>query len=172
MRITGRERAFLTGGAFSLGAVLIFHLAVYPALQRSRELGRLIPQKERELRELRLLRKEFDALKEMRMVMVQKVPENERALAPLARLDGWIEGSNPRQNIRSIKPSSSLGRPGAEAMTVEVLMEKEDLPQLVRFLYEVQSSPGGLRISRMVVKPRDTTPRFLDVTLQMSFYQG
>ena len=171
MRITGRERAFFIGGAFFLGAVLIFHLALYPALKRTRELGRLIPQKERELRELRLLRKELDVLKEMRAMMAQKVPAGERALSPLSRLDEWVERSGLRQNIRSIKPSS-LGGAGAETMTVEVLMEKADLPQLIRFLYEVQSSPGGFRISRMAVKPRYTTPRYLDVTLQMSFYQG
>jgi hypothetical protein len=57
-------------------------------------------------------------------------------------------------------------------MTVEVSMEKADLAQLTRFLYEVQSSPGGFRIARLAIKPRYTTPRYLDVNLQMVFYQG
>jgi hypothetical protein len=171
MKITGRERIFLIGGFCFLGALLVFQLAFYPAFKRIRELERFIPQKERDLRELRLLRKEFDSLKEMRTVLVQKIPVGERALAPLSKLDGLIERSGLRQNIRSIKPSPSTGT-GAEGMTVEVLMEKADLPQLTRFLYEVQSSPGGFRIARMTLKPRYTTPRYLDVTFQMVFYQG
>ncbi len=57
-------------------------------------------------------------------------------------------------------------------MNVEVQIEKADLPHLIRFLYEVQSSPGGSRIARMALKPRYTSPRYLDVTLQMIFYQG
>jgi type II secretory pathway component PulM len=171
MKITGRERFFLIGGGCFLGALLVFLLAFYPAFKRIRELERFLPQKERDLRELRLLRKEFDSLKEMRTVLVQKIPAGERALAPLSKLDGLIERSGLRQNIRSIKPSPSTGT-GAEGMTVEVLMEKADLPQLTRFLYEVQSSPGGFRIARMTLKPRYTTPRYLDVTFQMVFYQG
>jgi type II secretory pathway component PulM len=171
MRITGRERTFVIGGACFLGALLVFQLALYPAFKRARELERLIPRKERDLREIRLLRKDFDSLKEMRTSMVQKIPAAERALSPLSKLDALIERSNLRQNIRSIKPSSSPGV-GGETMTVELLMEKTDLAQVTRFLYEVQSSAGGFRIARLAIKPRYTTPRYLDVNLQMVFYQG
>lgn len=171
MRITGREKTFLMGGACLLGALLVFQFAFYPAYKRTRELERLIPQKERDLRELRLLKKEFDSLKEMRAARIQKIPPSERALAPLSKLDALIERSGLRQNIRSIKPSPSGGA-SPEAMTVEVMIEKADLPRMSRFLYEVQSSPGGFRIARMGIKPRYTTPRYLDVTLEMVFYQG
>jgi hypothetical protein len=171
MRITGRERIFLLGGACLLGALLVFQFAFYPAYKRTRELERLIPQKERELRELRQLTKEFNSLQEMRVAMVQKIPANERALAPLSKLDALIERSGLRQNVRSIKPSPSSGGAG-ESLMVEVLMEKADLPRFIRFLYLVQSSPGGFRIAHLGVKPRYTTPRYLDVSLEMVFYQG
>jgi hypothetical protein len=55
-------------------------------------------------------------------------------------------------------------------MTVDVVLEKAELPRLTRFLYETQSSPGGSRLARMNLKPRYTTPRYLDVSLQMVFY--
>ncbi len=169
MRVTGREKIFLWGGIGSLAVVLIVQLAVLPAVKRAQELTRLIPQKERELRELRQLSKELDSLKEAKAVMLQRIPAQERTLPPLSRLDGWIERSGLRQNIRSIKPSPS---PGGEGMVVEVQVEKAELPQLTRFLYEVQSTPGGSRIGRLAVKPRYTTPKYLDVSLQMMFYQG
>jgi len=169
VRITGREKIFLWGGAAFLAALFIFQLVLYPAIKRQGDLRRLIPQKERELQELRLLRKEFDSLKEAKAQILRKVPPEERNLPPLSRLDGWIERSRLRQNIGSIKPSPSTGM---EGMTVEVLVEKAELPQLTRFLYEVQSSPGGFRLVRMSIKPRYTMPRYLDVSLQMVFYQG
>ncbi len=171
MKITGREKGFLVGGACVLGGLLVFHLVLYPAFKRTQDLERLIPQKERELKEVRLLKKEFESLKQARAVMAQKIPVNERTLPPLSRLDNWVERSGLRQNIRSIKPSSATGA-GGEAMTVEVSMEKMDLPHLTRFLYFVQFSPGGFHIARMAIKPRYTTPRYLDVTLQMVFYRG
>jgi len=171
MRITGRERTFVIGGACLLGALLVFQLALYPSIKRTGELERLIPRKERDLREIRMLRKEYDSLKEMRASMVQKIPANERALSPLSKLDGMIERSNLRQSIRSIKPSTSTGV-GGETVTVEVSMEKVDLAQITRFLYVAQSSHGGFRIARLAIKPRYTTPRYLDVNLQMVFYQG
>jgi hypothetical protein len=146
-------------------------LGLYPSIKRTGELERLIPRKERDLREIRLLRKEYDSLKEMRASMVQKIPASERALSPLSKLDGMVERCNLRQNIRSIKPSTSTGV-GGETMIVEILMEKIDLAQVTRFLYVVQSSHGGFRIARLAIKPRYTTPRYLDVNLQMVFYQG
>ncbi len=171
MKFTGRERGFLVGGACILGAFLIFYLVLYPAFKRTQELERLIPQKVRELKEVRQLKKEFEALKQARAAMAQKIPANERLLSPLSRLDNWIERSGIRQNIRSIKPVPAA-KGGSETMTIEVSMEKTDLPHLTRFLYFVQSSSGGLQIARMAIKPRYTTPRQLDVNLQMVFYQG
>jgi hypothetical protein len=168
MAMTGREKVFLWVGGGCAAIVLFSLLVLVPAYKRGQELERLIPQKERDLRDLRLLRKEFEALKQTRIAMAQRIPASERALSPLSRLDGWIERSGLRKNIRSIKPSSS----GPEGMTVEVLMEKTELPQLTRFLYEIQSSPGGFQITRMSIKPRYTTPRYLDVSLQMFFYRG
>ncbi len=169
MRITGREKSLLWGGAGFLAVLLVFQLAFYPAIKRTRELTRLIPQKERELKELRQLRKELDSLREAKALMLQRIPAQERTLPPLSRLDGWIERSGLRQNIRAIKPSPSAG---GEGMIVEVQAEKAELPQLTRLLYEVQSSPGGSRIGRLTIKPRYTTPKYLDVSLQMMFYQG
>ncbi len=170
MRIAGRERIFIITGAILVAAFVFFQFAVSPAYKRSRDLERLIPQKERDLREMRDLRREMESLKELRAGLIQKTPVNERNLPPLSKLDGLIGRSAVRQNIRSIKPSP--GAPGSsEALTVEILMEKIELPQLTRFLYEAQSS-GGFRISRMAVKPRYTTPKYLDITLQMVFYQS
>ncbi len=57
-------------------------------------------------------------------------------------------------------------------MVVEVALEKAELPPLTRFLYEAQSTPGGFRVARISVKPRYTTPKYLDVSLQLIFYQG
>lgn len=169
MRITGREKSFLWGGAGFLAAFLILLLAIYPAFKRTQELTRLIPQKERELKALRQLREELDSLREAKAMLIQRIPAQERTVPPLSRLDGWIERSGLRQNIRSIKPAPSTG---GEGVVVEVQMEKAELPQLTRFLYEVRSSPGGSRIARLTVKPRYTSPKYLDIFLQMMFYQG
>jgi len=167
MKITGREKTFLWGGAGLLAVLLIFQFAVSPVIKRTRDLNRLIPQKEKELKELSLLRQELASLREARAVILQKIPAGERSLAPLSRLDGWIERADLRQNVKSIKPSPS---PGGEGMTVDVLMERAELSRLTRFLYEIQSSPGGSRVARMTLKPRYTTPKYLDVSLQMIFY--
>ena len=169
MRITGREKTFLWIGGCFLAALLVFQFAVNPAVRRTKDLNRFIPQKERELKELRSLRQELDSLRESKAALLQKIPAGERALPPLSRLDGWIERAGLRQNVKSIKPSPS---PGGDGMTVDVTMEKAELPHLTRFLYEVQSSPGGFRVARMSLKPRYTTPKHIDVSLQMIFYQG
>ncbi len=169
MRVTGRERVFVWGGAAALGIVLVLQLAILPAVKRSGELNRMTSQKEQELKEVRQLGRELQSLKEARSQALQKVPPQERSLPPLSRLDGWISRSGLRQNIRSIKPSPAAEKGGT---IIEVQVEKAELPQLTRFFYEVQSTPGGSRIERLNIKPRYTTPKYLDVSLQMVFYQG
>jgi len=138
-------------------------------VKRTRELTTLLPRKEQELKEVRRLRQELDSLKAAKAALLQKVPGPERALPPLSRLDGWIERSGLRQNVRSIKPSPS---PGREGTVLEVQLERAELAHLTRFLYEAQSSPGGSQIARMTIKPRYTAPKYLDVSLQMTFYSG
>jgi hypothetical protein len=125
MRISGREKLFLWGGAVSLAALLVFLLAVDPALKRAGELKRLIPQKEQELKQLRLLQKELESLRETKAALLQKIPAGERTLPPLSRLDGWIERSGLRPSVKSIKPSPS---PGGDGMAVDVLMEPHPFP--------------------------------------------
>jgi hypothetical protein len=169
MRISGREKIFLWGGIAFLVGLTVFLLVVDPALKRATELKRLIPQKEQELKQLRLLYKELESLKETKAALLQKVPAGERSLPPLSRLDGWIERSGLRPSVKSIKPSPS---PGGGGMVVDVMMEKAELPLLTRFLYEAKSSPGGFRVARIDLKPRYTTPKYLDVSLQLIFYQG
>jgi len=169
MRISGREKVFLWGGTAFLAALLVFLLVVDPALKRAKELKRLIPQKEQELKQLRLLHRELESLKETKAALLQKTPAGERATPPLSRLDGWIERSGLRPSVKSIKPSPS---PGGEGMVVDVVMEKAELPLLTRFLYEAQSSSGSFRVARINLKPRYTTPKYLDVSLQLIFYQG
>lgn len=171
MKITGREKIFLWMGAIVGAAALISILVVDPLWKRSRELDRLIPQKERELEEIRSLRKELESLTEAKAILARRTPAGEKALPPLSRLDGWIETAQLRSQVRSIKPSTPPGASG-EGMIVELVMEKADLPRLTHFLYAMQSEGAGMRIGRMTLKPRYTTPRFIDISIQMVFYQG
>jgi hypothetical protein len=170
MKITARERTLVVGGGVLLAILLAGQMLISPAYQRIRDLQRLVPQKERELGEVRQLRKELEALQGRKNYLLQNIPPGERTLAPLAKLDGLIERCGLRAYIRSIRPTQGAAEAGEE-MTVEVQAERVDLPQLTRFLYEVQAAPRGVRIARMGIKPRYTTPRYLDITLQMVFYR-
>lgn len=171
MRIKEREKKFIGAGVCFLGLVLVFQLVIYPAWRRAGDLERLILQKEKELTELRALKKELLSLRQMRADLSRRLPPEEKNLPPLSRLDGWVERAELKQNIRAIKPSPAVGG-GSEEMIVEVTLEKTDLPHLTRFLYLIQSSPGAFNISRISIKPRYTTPRFIDVSLQIVFYRS
>lgn len=171
MNISRRERIFIIGGVCFLGCIFIFQFLLYPTWQRTRDLDRLIIQKERELKELRALKKELAALKQIKANLALRLPPEERNLSPLSRLNAWIERAELKQNIRSIKPSPPVGG-GSEEMIVELVLEKTDLPHLTRFLYIIQSSPGSFNISRIAIKPRYTMPRIMDVSLQIVFYRS
>lgn len=171
MRIKDREKKFIIAGIFCLGMILVFQLVIYPTWKRAGDLERLIQQKEKELSELRALKKELVSLRQMRADLSLRLPPEERNLPPLSRLNRWVERAELKQNIRVIKPSPAVGG-GSEEMIVELALEKTDLPHLTRFLYLIQSSSGAFNISRISIKPRYTTPRFIDVSLQIVFYRS
>lgn len=170
MGISRREKFFLIGGIGLVALILVIQMGIYPAWKRSKDLDRLIFQKEKEIQEIRLLKRELGSLKEAQAALRQQIPAEERTMEPLSKLDRLIERTELRGNVRAIKPSPA---PGARMeLGIEVALEKVDLPQLTRFLYETQSSGSGIRIEKMSIKPRYTAPKHLDVDLQMVFYQG
>lgn len=171
MRIKEREKKLIGGGLLFLGLILLFQWVIYPAWQRAGDLERLIRQKEKELSELRVLQKELASLRKFRTDLSKEQPLTEKNLPPLLRLNSWVERGEIKQNIRAIKPTPAVGGGSAE-MIIEVSLEKTDLPHLTRFLFLIQSSPGAFNISRISIKPRYTTPRFIDVTLQLVFYRS
>ena len=81
-----------------MAALLVFLLVVDPALKRAGELKRLIPQKERELNQLRLLQKELESLKEARAAHLQRSLRGRRPCPPFP---GWTGGSNGRACARA-----------------------------------------------------------------------
>jgi len=170
MKISRREKIFLVGGIGILALILVIQMLIFPALKRSKDLDRLIFQKEKEIQDLRRLKKELGSLKEAHAALLQKIPAEERTMEPLSKLDRLIERTGLRENVRVIKPSPAPG--SRMELWIEVALEKVDLPHLTRFLYEIQSSASGIRIEKMNIKPRYTSPKYLDVNLQMVFYQG
>jgi len=170
MRISRREKIFLFGGMGLAALILVSQLLIYPAVKRSKDLDRLISQKEKEIQALRLLKKELGALKESHAALLQQIPGEERTIEPLSKLDRLLERTGLREKVRIIKPSPAPGS-GMESR-IEVEFQRVELPPLTRFLYEVESSASGIRLEKMNIKPRYTSPRYLDVTLQMVFYRG
>jgi Tfp pilus assembly protein PilO len=170
MRISRREKIFLLGGIGIAVLILVIQMLIYPAVKRSKDLDRLILQKEKEIQALRLLKMELGSLKKAHAALLQQIPAEERTIEPLAKLDRLLERAGLRENVRGIKPSPAPG--SRMEFWIEVVFEKVDLPHLTRFLYEIQSSARGIRIEKMDIKPRYTSPKYLDVTLQMVFYRG
>ena len=170
MRLTKRERFLAVGLTIFVGICSIYGFVVAPALERTETLGRLIPQKEDELRKIRdksaeyvLLRDGFDRLR-------AKIASQDKGFELLPFLESLIAQHKLTDRVVTMKQSvrpAGQPEPDYSETIVEMKMENLSLSQLIDLLCEVQSSQAVARIRTLHIKRNTTDPSLLDCEVEI-----
>ena len=170
VRLSPRER-WILGGGIGLGLLLLLYfMLIGPFWDRMVILDRLIPQKEKELRE-------FAALKGEYLAMSQGIQEIERRLpatnqfSPLSFLEETATRNQIRPNIAYIRPLAPQVHDPYREIPVEVKVENVTLARIIPFLSAVENAPYPVRIKRLAMKTRFSDPTLMDVTFLVSSYE-
>ena len=170
MRLTQREKMAVGLGGACLAA-LAFWLGVWGPVQSHISLQqRRVEAKRAEYREVRELAERFERLS-TRIEGIEAHLQRSRAFSILSYLESLAKRQQVQDRIVQMKPRPGESTRYYKENAVEIRMEKVRLPDLTRYLFQVENSPELLRVKQIQVRPRFDDPDLLDVRFQVSAYE-
>jgi general secretion pathway protein M len=170
MRLGRREQIMIVAAGVAVALLLFYRLGLSPALERLRALDRLVDLKERELHQMKTLQATYFTQKRLIEDLSRSLAQRGPDFAIFSFLEDLAKKAGIKDNIKSMTPA--LTTPGElfRESSVEMRLEGIMLPQLTRYLYDIEQAPQLLRVRRMHIKPRPANPDLLDVTFQVSTF--
>jgi hypothetical protein len=172
MRLAFREKVVLGLGTLFGVVLLAYTLIITPYMEKVRVLDRRIAQKTVELKEISILREEYQEIKRKMEELKGKVGKRGKSFPLFSHLESLAAKTLIKGNIASMKPQSApLGEHYKES-SVAVKLESITTRQLVDYLFRIENSEAFLRIKRLHLKKRHDNPEYLDATFLVSTYEA
>ena len=163
MKLEPRDKKTLIFGGIAAAIILLYVFVVSPLtsdLSRKRE---LIPKKERDLVEMRVLKDQY-------LEMQQRLQQAQATAAKRGPLLTEIENLTKRANLSgkmvSLKPQAGVQTEEFKESIVEIKLDNVILYDIVNYIYQLEQD--GLRIKKLNFKPRFDNPKVLNATILVS----
>ncbi len=163
MKLEERDKRTLIYGGIAAAVILLYALAIAPLsadLSRKRD---LIPKKERDLAEIRVLKDQY-------LEMQRRLQQLQAAAAQRGPLLTEIENITKRANlggkIVSLKPQAGVQAGNFKESIVEIKLENVTLYDIVNYVNQLETAT--LRIRKLYFKPRFDNPKLLNSTILVS----
>ena len=163
MKLEQRDKKTLIIGGITAAIILFTVFVVSPLtsdLARKRE---LLPKKERDLVEMRVLKDQY-------LEMQKRLQQAQAAAAKRGPLLTEIENITKRANLASkmvsLKPQEGVQTEEFKESIVEIRLDSITLYDIVNYLYQLEQD--GLRIKKLNFKPRFDNPKVLNATILVS----
>ena len=163
MKLEPRDKKTLIFGGITAAIILLYVFVVSPLtsdLSRKRD---LIPKKERDLVEMRVLKDQY-------LEMQQRLQQAQATAAKRGPLLTEIENLTKRANLSSkmvsLKPQAGVQTEEFKESIVEIKLDNVILYDIVNYIYQLEQD--GLRIKKLNFKPRFDNPKVLNATILVS----
>jgi type II secretory pathway component PulM len=163
VKLEPRDKKTLIVGAIAALIIVLYAFVVSPLtsdLARKRE---LIPKKERDLVEMRVLKDQY-------LEMNQRLQQAQAAAAKRGPLLTEIENLTKRANLNSkmvsLKPQTGVQTEAFKESIVEIRLDNITLYDIVNYVFLLEKD--GLRIKKLNFKPRYDNPKLLNSTILVS----
>ncbi|MFH1091358.1 MAG: type II secretion system protein GspM, partial [Pseudomonadota bacterium] len=167
MKLRRREKMIIGLGVLVLLGLAVYFAVVEPVIQRRDSLKKLTLRMETDLREMRNLAARYKALAESKNQLERQVSTRGKGFAPFAYLENLARESGLTGQIESMTPVAAKVEEGqAQMAEFDLRLSGIGLPQLVNFLYRLESSDKVFFVVNLNIRPRYLTPDLLDVTLR------
>jgi general secretion pathway protein M len=170
MNLGRREKLMIIGGGVAVMLLLLYRFGLSPAIGRLHTLDRLVAAKERDLHEMKSIQETYLTQKRLLEEVHQSLTQRGQDFAIFSLLEDLADKTGIKSNIMYMKPALTTPGEVFRESSVEMRLEGIVLPQLTRYLYDIERAPQLLRIRRMHIKPRLANPDQLDVTFQVSTF--
>jgi len=158
----------IVAGAILLGMFALYHLKVRPAVNRIETLKRVLPLKEKNLRDLRLKSEEYTALQGELGRMRKKIENQPKDFGILTYLERQAKESRLEKNVAQMKPSTAPVGDSYIETAVEIKFENVTLEQITRFLLRMETSEGLIGVKAVHIRSSRKTRGLLNADVQVA----
>ena len=169
MKLQRREKLFIWGGSIILLVVGFYLLILEPMANRREYMIRQTVDLKLQLQEMRNLAAQYKTLA-MRQEQIQKqVSERGQGFTPFSYLENMARQAGLTGQIESMTPvASAAGENQYNLAEFDLRLGGIGLPQLVRFIYSIESSDKVFFVVNLNIRPRYLSPELLDVSLRLA----
>ncbi len=168
MRLTHRERWLVFGSIVLVAAWVLFVFGISPAAERIETLKRVIPEKQRELEELRTKNAQYLALQAGLDDYKRKATTEEKEFELLPFLESLNDQLHLAEKVTAMKQNVLQVDSSYCEIIVETELENLTFKQLMDFLLKIKFSPHHLQIRSLYTKKNRANPNLLDAVIQIS----
>jgi len=163
LNLEPRDKKTLIFGGIAAAVILIYVYALSPLTEDLARKRDLIPRKERDLAEIRVLAGQYRE-------MQQRLQQAQAAAAKRGPLLTEIENLTKRANLTgkivSLKPQAGVQGDGFAESIVEIKLDNITLYDIVNYVYMLEKDL--LRIKKLNFKPRFDNPKLMNATILVS----
>lgn len=161
-RLSSRERVFLGAATLAVGITIGYVFVIDPLWEMQARLRTRITTKEREVREVAVLGRTYETL---RQEVDRLRPPQSAAVSPFAVLEGLATNTFGRDKLTAINPAGRETYDGVEQETIELKLSGVSLQEVVALLYKMGTAGSTLRCTNLTIKKRYKDPYTFDVAL-------
>jgi type II secretory pathway component PulM len=160
MKLESKDKRTLIIGGGIAALILLYSFVLSPLTEDLSRKRDLIPKKEKDLAEMRILQKQYRE-------MQQRLQEAQAAAAKrgpvLTEIENLTRRANLSSKIVSLKPQTGVQAAGFKESMVEIKLDNVTLYDVVNYVYLLEKAT--LRIKKLSFKPRFDNPKLLNATV-------
>ena len=171
MRLARRERYLVSLAACCIAIFLVFQFLVFPFFENRRRIQRGLKAKEKGLEEIMKLKADYQAYQKGSQNIQQALAKRKEGFTLFSFLEKAAGDAEVKARIKYMKPSVSSGTGPYKESMVEMKLEVITLPQLVGYLYRIESPDDLVSIKRISISENKKEQGYLDAILQVITFQ-
>jgi type II secretory pathway component PulM len=166
-RLNSREKIFVCSGAAFVFAAILYWGGIAPYRNQMANLDRKIARRQQQVGEMTALSAEILDLQE-RLAVAERRVSQAVDFSLFSFVEQKVQEAAGRENLVFMRPKPSTRQGDYEETALEVKLEKINLRQVVRFIYEIEAAEVPLNITTLQIRSRKPNADLLDVTLDIS----
>ena len=163
-----REKLLVASAAAALGFVLFVVAIVQPLLSSRAAAAERAEAAEQQYESVRQIKTRFDDVSVRLSAVEQRI-----ATGPQGNLLATLESLANKSGVKldSTEPRSAPAAPPYRETKLQVTLFNSSLPQVVRFLHEIENAPQVMSVKSLRLRMRPDQPGMLEVTFTVSSFE-
>ncbi len=163
-----REKMLVAGAGAAVALALAFVAGVQPLLGARTAAAERADAARRQYDTVRNVKVHYDEVSGRLAAVEQKI-----ATGPQGNLLATLQDLAQRSAVKldSIEPRTSPSAPPYRETKLQVTLANASLPQVVRFLHEIETAPQVMSVKSLRLRMRADQPGMLEVTFTVSSFE-